>query len=140
MTAKQYLQQSFILNAKIESYQMELEQLRALSTSVSATDLSKERVQTSGTKDRIGEIIANIVGYENTIQERIDQLVNLKREINERIQAMPDDDSTAILQKRYVNFLKWDQIAFDLNKDIRWVFRLHGKGLKNFAIKFNFDH
>jgi hypothetical protein len=136
MTAKQYLQQSFRLNTKIDANQMELERLRALAESVPSPDLSKDRVQTSGAGDRIGGIVAKIVDLEAVIKTEILKFVDLKREIRERIDGIEDDDLRLILQKRYINFQKWEQIAVDMNYGFQWVHKLHKRALNKFSEKY----
>ena len=136
MTAKQYLQQSFKLNAKINANLLELERLRALSTCVASPDLSKDKVQTGSVTDRIGNTVAKIVDLEILIIDETDRLVDLKREIRERLEAIEDDDLRLVLQKRYVNFQKWEQIAVDMNYGYQWIHKLHKRALNLFSKKF----
>jgi len=134
MTAKQYLQQSFRLKMKIDMKQLKLEQLRALAESVSSPDLSKDRVQTSGASDKIGGAVAKIVDLENEIKGEIEKFVQLEREIRQRVYKMPDDDLRIIIEKRYINFQKWEQIAVDMNYGFQWVHKLHKRALNIFSI------
>ena len=136
MTAKQYLQQSFRLNAKIDADLLEVERLRALATSVSSPDLSQDRVQTGTVSDRIGNTVAKIIDLEREINAEIDRFVDLKREIRERIDKVASEDFRIILQKRYLNFQKWEQIAVDLNYTYRHVTRLHGEAIQAFHSLF----
>jgi hypothetical protein len=141
MTAKQYLRQALRLNEKIDANMLELERLRALATAVSSPDLSQDRVRASGVSDRIGNIVAKIVDLEEKINAEIDKFVGLKKEIRERLSMMPDDDLRLILQKRYINFQKWEQIAVDMNFTFQWVHVLHKRALNEFkkfmSVDFN---
>jgi hypothetical protein len=130
--AKQYLQQAKRLDARISANMLEAERLRALATSIPSPGLSQDRVQASGAPDRIGGIVAEIVELETEISAEIDRLVGLKAEIRERIGMMADDDLKLILQKRYLNFQKWEQIAVDMGYNYRWVLKLHNKALREF--------
>ena len=132
MTAKQYLGQSFRLNAKIDANKMELERLRALAESVPSPDLSQDRVQTSGVNDRIGSTVVKIVDLEAVIQGEIDHFVDLQKEIRACLDKITDDTLKVILQKRYLNFQKWEQIAVDLECTFQWVHVLHKRALKIF--------
>lgn len=136
MTAKQYLQQSFRLNAKIDANQMELERLRALATSIPSPDLSQDRVQGGTVSDRIGNTVAKIVDLEAKINVEIDQFIDLKREIRTRIDEINDDDLRLVLKNRYLNFQKWEQIAVDMNFTYRHVTRLHGEAIQAFQERF----
>jgi hypothetical protein len=135
MTAKRYLQQAKRLNARIDANLLEVERLRALATSISSVDLSREGVRTSGTPDRTGNVVAKIVDLEKEINAEIDGFVDLMREIRERIDAMDDDDLRLILKKRYLNFQKWERIAIDMDLTYQWVHRLHKRALADFEKK-----
>jgi hypothetical protein len=132
MTAKEYLGRAFRLNLRIDADIREVERLRELAFSVRSPDLSAEGIRTSRTSDRTADTVAKIVDLETVINAEVDRLVDLKTEIRQRINAMPDDILRLILQKRYLVFEKWERIAVDTDKDIRWVFRLHKKALKKF--------
>ena len=97
MNAKEYLQQAYRLNELIDSNQRELDQLRALSTSISAVDVSKERVQGGAdSHDKIGSIIAKIVDLNDIINDEIDRFVDLKTDIHNKIMLIPDNTETSV--------------------------------------------
>jgi len=137
MTAKQYLQQAYFLDRKINSLQLQIEDLRSKATSIKSFDLSQDKVQTSIGGDRIGDLIAKIVDYERELNAKIDKYVDLKREIAEKIEEVSDDRYRLVLRNRYVNLLKWEQIALDMNYHINHIWWLHNKALQAFAKKSN---
>lgn len=137
MNIKQFLNQAFHLNGLIESNKLELEKLRELAASVPAPDLSKERVQTSGTVDRIGNTVALIVDLEAEIQADINRYVKVKKDIRRVINAVTDQKLKLVLQERYLNFKKWEQIAVDMNYTMRRITQLHGEALELLTKKNN---
>lgn len=130
MTAKEYLSQIRLMDMKINNKLKELEHLKEMSTTLAGFSFM-ERVQTSKeTGDTIGKTIAKIIDYQHEINKDIDALVDLKKEIIGSIEKLADSDYIELLYKRYVEFKKWEQIAVDMNYDIRWVYRLHGRALE----------
>ena len=133
MNAKEYLQQAYRLNELIDSNQRELDQLRALSTSISAVDVSKERVQGGAdSHDKIGSIIAKIVDLNDIINDEIDRFVDLKTDIHNKIMLIPDNTENLVLKYRYIEFETWESIAVELGYTFQWVHVLHKRALKSF--------
>jgi len=133
MNAKQYLQQAFQLNKMIDADRFELIRLRELAESIPSTLQVGEHIQASGQADHVGNLMAKIVDLEMKIQAEINQYIDMKREIRERICQINDHKLKLILQKRYINFQTWEEIAYEFRKEVRWIFELHKRALKIFA-------
>lgn len=129
MTAKEYLKQVYLLDKRIDSGLRELVELRALATSVSPT-ATEERVQTSPSGEApFTRALSRIWELENTIDEEIDRLVDLKVEIRSVINEVSDCDQQMILRYRYIHFCSWEDIASQMGYGLRWIHMLHGKAL-----------
>lgn len=129
MTAKEYLKQVYLLDKRIDSGLRELVELRALATSVTPT-ASEERVQTSPSGEApFTRALSRIWELENTIDEEIDRLVDLKVEIRSVINEVSDCDQQMILRYRYIHFCSWEDIAGRMGYGLRWIHLLHGKAL-----------
>ena len=63
------------------------------------------------------------------INRDIDRLVDLKREIMSVIKAVDDAEYQILLEKRYLCFQTWEQIAAEMNYGVRYVHCMHGKAL-----------
>jgi DNA-directed RNA polymerase specialized sigma subunit len=135
MDIKMFLNQAFHLNGLIEANRLELARLRDLSMSVRTPDLTKERVQSSGHNDKTGEIVAGIVDLENEIRADIRRYVKVKRDIRRVINAVADTKLKLILQERYINFKKWEEIADAMNYTVRRVLQVHSEALQEAAKK-----
>lgn len=96
-------------------------------------ELKPDKVQTSGAKDTLGETIVKIVALEDDINTRIDELVQQKADAMHRILNVPDKDQQNVLIARYVDGLKWEKIAVELNFSIAQIYRIHGAALLDFA-------
>ena len=39
-----------------------------------------------------------------------------------------------LLEKRYLSFMKWEDIAFDMHCSLRTIYRMHGEALKKVRV------
>ena len=85
-------------------------------------------VQTE-TLPELEETVVKIIDLEREIDRDIDALVNLKREIMRVVNRIESAEYKTILEMRYLQFKKWEQIALLMSTDLRWVYRMHGRAL-----------
>lgn len=138
MTAKQYLKQAYRLNELINSDLAELEQLKALSKSISSPNLTG--MPSSGTKKQEAPFvnaIVKIVDLEKIIDAEIDRFVDLKKEIRTVINQVPNNDQRLCLKLRYVQFYKWEAVAVAMNLSLKQVHRIHNEALQ--AVKLPYS-
>lgn len=137
MTAKQYLRQAYRLNELINSDLEELAQLKALSTSISSPNLSgMPSSSTRNTEPSFVKCINKIVDLEKIINDEIDRFVELKKEIREVINNVPDPDERLVLRLRYIEFLKWEAVASSMGLSLKQVHRIHASALMNVKIPY----
>ena len=129
MTAKEYLSQARYLDARINSKIRQVADLNELATKATTTLTGMPHNPNHG-RSTMADCVAKIVDLQTEINADIDALVDLKRSILETIKAVTNVEMQTILEKRYLCFQSWEQIAASMNYDIRWLYRLHGKALK----------
>lgn len=133
LTAKGYLSQVRDIDGKLKRLQRNLESLKADMYSIkSTTDYDADKVQTSIVGDKLLNLIAKV---DEMQQEIMDELVNLEKKksiIISQIESLDDERYRTILHDRYICFMKWEEIAVDMHRDIRYVYRLHGRALQEF--------
>ena len=66
---------------------------------------------------------------EEELNHQIDELVRTKVDIGATIEMVRNESFRLILEKRYLCFLTWDQIASDMNYSRRWVLNQHDKAV-----------
>lgn len=130
--AKDFLSQIHKIDALINRLVNTVATLRSSLTSIGC-ELKQDKVQTSGPKNTLEEGIARIDELERTINIRIDELIDLKQTAFNMIKRIPDLDQQNILIARYIQNMKWDSIANEMDHEIRWVYKTHGKALIAFA-------
>ena len=127
--AKAYLRKIELLDAHIHNKISDLEALKSLVTKVTAT-ISPVCVSGSGNQDKMGDAVAKIIELQDEINRKIDQFVNLKREVSDLLERIEDPDQVKVLHKRYFEYKPWEQIACETGYSYRNVCYIHGKALQ----------
>ena len=64
------------------------------------------------------------------IHKQIGELIDLKEEIQQVIEAVPSIEHWLILELRYLCFRSWEEIAVKMNYSIDYVYKVHRKALE----------
>ena len=128
MKAKEYLSQAYRLDQRINSKIEQVASLNELATKCTSTITGMPHIPAKYTSP-MADAIGKIIDLQNEINADIDRLVDLKREIVAVIKAVEQPEYQTLLEKRYLCFLTWEQIAVDMNYGIDNVFKLHKKAL-----------
>ena len=72
--------------------------------------------------------------HNNAQIRKIDKLVDLKKEIANSNFALKDKEEQTVLEKRYLCFNTWEQIAVDMNSSIKYCFNIHRNALGKISI------
>lgn len=129
MTAKEYLSQAYRLDQRITSKLQQVESLRSLTERVTVA-YGGEVVSHTRNVTSLQDTIVRLMEAEADLNREIDKLVDLKIEISNIIGEVHNEKYRLILEKRYLCFLSWDQIATDLNISRRWVLIQHDRAVK----------
>jgi len=138
MTAKEYLQTVYNIKCRIDRLNERRKDLNddLYSYGIQATD--GNHVQTSVSGDRLSELIAMADEVERKLVLEIKSLIQQKQVISEQIEALPNEKYRRVLFERYILCKRWEQIADGFHiRDVRWIYRLHGKALQLFAKEWN---
>ena len=128
MKAKDYLLQVEKVNKMIDNKLVELEQWKAIATGITASS-EGERVQASGSQQKMADAVSRYVDIQNEVNEQIDRLVDLKQEVISTIEQLPALEYD-LLHKVYIQFIKLEEVAAAYNKHSKWADRLHGSALQ----------
>ena len=128
MTAKEYMEQARYLDMQINSKIEQVRSLNELATRVTTVYSDMPHSPNRNTS-RMEETIAKIIDLESEIDRDIDALVDLKREIMRVVNSIESAEYRTILEMRYLQFKKWEQIALQMSTDLRRVYRMHGRAL-----------
>lgn len=131
MTTKEYLGQISRYDLMIENKLSELYRIKQMAVNISAP-VNSDRVQTSGSKDKICESITKIVDLEREIDAIIDEYVEKKRKIVSQIDSMQDNSYYSVLTDKYVNKMEFKDIFLKMKVSDRTMYSIYGRALKEF--------
>ena len=126
--ARTYLSQAYRLNQRIDSKLLQLSQLKDMAVHVTTT-MNDMKVQSSPDMQKMETTVLKIIEQEKTLNDEIDQLVDLKSEIKKVIEDVESPEQRFLLEERYLCFRSWEKIAAEMDYGIDNVFKLHQKAL-----------
>lgn len=136
MTSKEYLSQARYLDMRINSKMDQIESLHELATRCTST-ISGMPHNPNRSGSPMSDAICKIIDLESEINADIDKLVDLKREIVGVIKSVNNVEYQTLLEKRYLCFMQWEQIAVDMGYELRYIHKLHKRALENVSISNN---
>lgn len=128
MTAKEYLNQAFHLDQRINS---KLDMLATLKEMATRTTNIMQNDMVSHTRNvhSMEDAIAKIMDMQTEINADIGQLVEKKQEIIHTIYMVENPEYQTLLELRYICFLSWEEIADKMHCTVSNVFKVHSKAL-----------
>lgn len=129
MEAKIFLNQLKKLDKMIENKLAEKDQWKAMSTGTTAK-MGGERVQSSGSKEKMADAVVRYVDLEREINKDIDRLVDERRNVINVIEQLNTVEYD-LLHKMYVQYYTLYEIASMYKKTYSWATTIHGRALKN---------
>ena len=131
MTAKQYLRKMFYFQKTIIAKQKQIDELRLLAESTGAIRYDKDRVITSlpqaaGYEDKV----AALVDAEHRLLEDIQTLVEMYDTGWQLIDSLEDPIDRILMAMRYINHMRWEEIAQELGCTVDHVYYRHRHALK----------
>lgn len=148
MTAKEYLSQIRLLNLKIDQKMEEKADLMSRAMGNHSPVLSKDKVQSSISGDKMSNTIDRYVDLEKEIDDLIDRYVDKRDMIINQIHQLEDPRCVELLYHKYVghrtgegrmSYMRLEEIACIMKKPSGMPYTyghiksLHGEALKQFA-------
>ena len=133
MTAKEYLQQIKKLDNQIKNKKLEREAVWNSMKGCSAINYDP-KIGVSGTRNTKSpqeRYYPLLERYEKEIEVDIARLVELKKEVIAVIDQIEDADEVNLLYMRYIQYMKWEEIAEKMKFSYKHVHRIHAKALNS---------
>ena len=131
MTTEKYLLQAIRCERMIRNKFGEIARYKDLVTSVSVST-EGERVQSSGSKDKIGEFASRIVDMQNEIEA----LANKRDTIISQIEAMDSPNHYQVLYSKYVDGKNLYEVKNIIECSKTQIYRIHEQALEEFEKKY----
>ena len=130
MTLDERLEKMSKLNLKIDTKIQELVHLKALAEKTTSY-VTGMPGNSNKAKRTMADTIDKIVDLQYEINNEIDEYVDIKSEMYHAINKLEDSDQRLVLEMRYINEMKWQEIAGAIGCADRHVYRIHEAGIKN---------
>lgn len=98
---------------------------KATATTSSFSDMPRS----GGGSDKIQTTVEKIIEIEEKLDHEIDALVDLRNRIEAAVEKLEDGRLRDVMRYRYIDGMKWEQIAVEMHYSYMQVCRLHGKAL-----------
>lgn len=128
MTVKEYLGQAYRLDQRINSKLEQVDSLNELATKATSI-LTGMPKNPNKSKSIVADTVVKIIDLQTEINNDIDRLVDLKREIVAMIKSVSNTEHQTLLELRYLCFKSWEQIAVDMGYNVRHVYRIHDEAV-----------
>ena len=89
-----------------------------------------ERISGTNQHSPMEDAVVKLIDLEYELNDDIDRLVDLKRDMANLIAKISDPSHRVLLEMRYLAGNTWEEIALKMDYDLRWVYRLHGRALQ----------
>lgn len=129
LTAKEYLSQAHRIDQRINAKLEQVYNLRTKATSITSV-LSDISVINTPDTHPMESTIVRMIDLEREINEDIDQLVDLKRDMYDIVRSVSNPEYQLLLELRYLLFKTWPEIAASFDTEERTVFNIHGRALE----------
>lgn len=129
MKAKEYMQQAFFLDKRINSLIRQVNNLWNQATNITQV-ISDMPHNPSGDTSKLENRVVDICDLTDEIRKQTDKLKALRKEMMGVVAKVPDPEYQLILQERYFEMLTWEDVACDINRSVRSAQLMHGKALE----------
>ena len=118
-----------------------LRQREAIMARLTRVTTSYSGMPGGGGGDTMTDGIARLIELEGEINDRIDALIALRREIEGCIRTVDSSAQRRVLRLRYIEGMSWKRICVEMaaspetyGATERWIYKLHGMGLAQMQV------
>jgi len=132
MDARTYLEQIGKLGDYIKECEREIERLRDDLESIKGISYDKDRVMASVASDTLANKIDRIKQLEDQMSDIMIKCAEERARIISQIRRVPNRVHMTLLLMRYVDLLKFEQIAIDMDYSYDRIVHIHKDALMSF--------
>ena len=85
----------------------------------------------------IGDLSGYAAQVDELLQDLMEQMekrIQIRREITQKIEKMPNETEKMVLRYRYIHLLKWEEIAVKMCYSWKGIHKVHGRALQHFKM------
>ena len=118
--AQVYLEQVERLDARIKNKLIEKQQWKDIALGITAS-MDGERVQSSGSKNKLGNAVERCVDIETEIDTLVDNLIETKKEVIRTIEQLHSPIEYCVIHLRYIQYKTLQEIADHYGRSYEWA-------------------
>lgn len=130
---KNELMKAFRIEQDINNKMEQIVSLRELATKASNV-LSDMPGSLNRNIHKTEDIIVKFIGMEEELKKEINSLLGTKQYVKDLIGQVTDREGRIILEERYLQYDKWEEIAGEMGYTVRQIFRIHDAALMKITI------
>jgi len=130
MKAIEYIDSLDREDFRIERCRLKIERLETLAENRSSKPFDNDRVKTSGSKDRIGDLTVKIMQEKDRLERLISENEQRREYIEDQLDRLEDISHSKIIFYRHIEKKNYGEIAEILDLSPRTVRDSHSKALR----------
>lgn len=129
MQGKQFLSQVYHLDQKIASKKCQIANLQDAATNCTP-NLTGMPHSPSGPRSPMEEAVIRLIDLKAELEDELARLLRLRVDAQRIIRQVSNPEYQLLLEKRYLCYESWEDIAVDMSWSISWTMKLHRKALR----------
>lgn len=129
MEAKEFLRQPEKLDILIHNKLIEKQQWKNIALGITA-NMEGERVQTSGSQQKMADAINKCIDIETEIDNLIDRLIEKKKAVVAVIEQLDSPFFYDLTHRKYIQYKTLEQIAEETGRSYDAIKTAHGRALE----------
>ena len=136
MNALDYIKSLDTADFRIEKCQRKIERLEIIAQNLSSKPFDNDRVKSSGSKDRIGDLAVRIIEEKNHLAKLMDEIEEKREYVISQIDKIEDLRFQKIIYYRHIDKTKYEDIADILDLAPKTVRDYYSKAMKEYERVF----
>lgn len=129
MQAEAFLSQALEVETEVRASEMQIEAIRDRLTSIHTSVITGMPGSGQRYKDSFSDAVAALADEEAALSERILRLCKKRDAVRQVIERVENCDQRALLELRYLCYLKWPNVAETMAFQERQIYRLRKQAI-----------
>lgn len=125
-----YLNQYRIMHIEIDQITKELQRWQDLATRISP---SYSDMPHGGGSDKVQTAAVEVAELTDKLNQKLHRAIMVQENIKKLLESLDDIKLRQLMFYRYINGMRWEEIAVRMDFNYRWVLRLHRKALNQIS-------
>ena len=118
------------MHIEIDQITKELQRWQDLATRISP---SYSDMPHGGGSDKVQTAAVEVAELTDKLNQKLHQAIMVQENIKKLLESLDDIKLRQLMSYRYINGMRWEEIAVRMDFNYRWVLRLHRKALNQIS-------